>query len=130
MDGQNFGKDQNNSYQDYTANVPYQSSSNSEVNDSGKASGIQIASLVLGILSICLCCCYGLPSIILGIIGLVCAIKGNKENKHGIGIAGLVCSIIGLIAGVCMLIYYVVVIGLMLSSGFGSYSEFLDSLYY
>lgn len=127
MDGQNFGNGQNNNYQDNTSSVPYQPSSNSEGSGSGKASGIQIASLVLGIIAICLVCCYGLPSVILGIIGLICAIKGNKENKHGVGTAGLVCSIIGIIAGVCSLIYYIVIVGLLVSGGLDSY---LRDLYY
>ena len=127
MDGQNFQNGQNNGYQDNTANVPYQSTSYSEGNGSGKASGTQIASLVLGIISICLVCCYGLPSVILGIIGLVCAIKGNKENKHGVGTAGLVCSIIGLIAGICALIYYIAVVGLLVSGGLDAY---INDLYY
>jgi len=63
--------------------------------------------LILGILSILSCCCYGIPGLILGIIGLV---LGNKDiklynaNPNGYTIssyknskAGKVCSIIGLI---------------------------------
>ena len=117
MDGQNFDNGQNNSYQDNTANVPYYSSSYSEGNVPGNASGVQIASLVLGIISIVFGCCYGLPSIILGVIGLICAIIGNKENKHGIGTAGLVCSIIGIIAGICWLLFYIFYIGALVSLG-------------
>lgn len=110
MDGQNFGSGQNNNYQDNTANVPYQSTYSYEDNNSGKANGLQIASLVLGIISICLICCYGAPSIILGLIGLILAIMGNKRSKHGIGIAGLVCSIIGLCGGIISLIYYIAIL--------------------
>lgn len=106
MDGQNFGSGQNN-YQDNTANIPYQSTYSYEDNNSGKANGMQIASLVLGIISIVLICCYGAPSVILGLIGLILAIMGNKRNKHGIGIAGLVCSIIGLCGGIISLAYYI-----------------------
>lgn len=110
MDGQN---NQNNStgqysnYQDNT-NMTFQQPPVTPDND-GKANGLQIASLVLGIISILLCCCYGAPSVIMGIIGLVCGIKGNKENKNGVGTAGIVCSIIGLIFGVISLIYYIIV---------------------
>ena len=107
MDGQNFGNGQNNNYQDNTANVPYQSTYSYEDNNSGKANGLQIASLVLGIISIVLICCYGAPSVILGLIGLILAIMGNKRSKHGIGIAGLVCSIIGLCGGIISLVYYI-----------------------
>ena len=126
MDGQNFGNGQNNNYQDYTANLPYQSTSYSEGNVSGSASGVQIASFVLGVLSLLFGFCYGLPSIIMGIIGLICAIVGNRKNKHGIGTAGLVCSIVGLIAGICWLIYYIVYIGVLLTSGvFDAYFNLL-----
>lgn len=117
MDGQNFGNGQNNNYQDYTANLPYQSTSYSEGNVSGSASGAQIAGFVLGILSMLFGFCYGLPSIILGIIGLICAIIGNRKNKHGIGTAGLVCSIVGIIAGICWLIYFIIYIGFLLTTG-------------
>lgn len=111
MDGQNFNNGQNTGtpqYSNYQNNTVYQQPPVTPGN-SGKASGTQIASLVLGIISILLCCCYGAPSLILGIIGLVCGIKGNKENKNGVGTAGIVCSIIGLIMGVASLIYYIIV---------------------
>lgn len=117
MDGQNFGNGQDNNYQDYTANLPYQSTPYPEDNGSGSASGVQIAGFVLGILSMLFGFCYGIPSIIFGIIGLICAIVGNRKNKHGIGTAGLVCSIVGIIAGICWLIYYIVYIGVLLASG-------------
>ena len=63
----------------------------------------QIISLIVGILSI-LCCCWGLLGIILGAVGLVLAIIGNKGNKHGVGTGGLVCSIIGLVLSAIILI--------------------------
>lgn len=108
MDGNNQNG-QNNSqysnYQDYTANVSYQAPQN----DGGRnrANGLQIAGLVCGILAICTSCCYGIPGIIFGIAGLICAIIGNNRGKTGVGIAGLVCSIIGVILGVAALIYYI-----------------------
>lgn len=49
------------------------------------------------------------PGLVLGIAGLVCAINGNKEGSNGVGTAGIVCSIIGIILGVLMLIYFIVV---------------------
>lgn len=132
MDGQNFNNEQNtqntestqyNNYQDNTANVVYQETA-SAPETSNKASGIQVASLVLGILSICLCCCYGLPSLIMGIIGLVCGIKGNKESKNGVGTAGIICSVIGIIFGFFSLIYYIFIF-----VGLFSNPEFLNSIY-
>lgn len=123
MDGQNFENNQSvenqgssqpqySSYQDNTSTYSYQTATVVEdASGANKANGLQIAGLVLGIISIVICCCYGVPSIILGIIGMICAIMGNKENKHSVGTAGLVCSIIGLILGIIMLVLYVAVVG-------------------
>ena len=36
-------------------------------------------------------------------------LHGNKEGSNGVGTAGIVCSIIGIILGVLMLIYFIVV---------------------
>ncbi|MDE7446172.1 MAG: DUF4190 domain-containing protein [Lachnospiraceae bacterium] len=61
-----------------------------------KQSGLGIASLVLGIIGLCLSC------VIIGIvpcaIGLILAIVGlmQKDRGHGTAIAGLVCSVIGI----------------------------------
>ena len=63
--------------------------------------GFQVASLIVGILSI-VCCCWGLFSIILAIAGIILAIVGNKKGKHGVGTGGLVCSIIGLVLAVIL----------------------------
>lgn len=72
--------------------------------------------LVLGILSIVFCFCYGLIGLTLGIIALVMANKANKlylENPHTYSEssfknmkAGKVCAIIG----VCLSSLYLVVI--------------------
>ena len=122
---------QNNNYQDYTANNMYYQA---PVNNGGenKANGKQIASLVFGILAICGSCCYGVPGVIFGIVGLVLSILGNKESKHGIGIAGLVCSIIGLLCGVAMTIYFAAVFAVvfeMIQSGeFDNYVDLLEQM--
>lgn len=115
---------QNGNYQDNTANIPYQTVPVPADNGSGKANGLQVASLILGIFSIVLCCCYGVPSIILGIVGIICAIMGNKESKSGVGTGGLVCSIIGIVLGFTMLA--LVVVGLMA----GGMEEFLNAYDY
>lgn len=104
-------------YQDNTANIPYQAPVvNSAANN--RANGLQIAGLVCGILAICACWCYGIVSVILGIAGLICSILGNNRNKHGVGIAGLVCSIIGLILGIAALIYFIWAIQYLDSMGY------------
>jgi len=67
------------------------------------------ASLVLGIISIVLCWCYGLIGLILGIIGFVLGNKAVALYKQSPGVyseasyknasAGKICSLIGLILG-------------------------------
>ena len=67
------------------------------------------ASLVLGIISIALCWCYGVIGFILGIIGLVLGSKAVALYNQCPGMysrasyknanAGKICSIIGLILG-------------------------------
>ena len=67
------------------------------------------ASLVLGIISIVMCWCYGVLGLILGIIGLVLGNKAATLYKQSPGTyseasfknanAGKICSIIGLILG-------------------------------
>jgi hypothetical protein len=73
------------------------------------------AVLILGILSILTCCCYGIFSIILGSIGLVLANKDAKlylenpslyTNYNNLKI-GKILSIIGLILGIIYLIYII-----------------------
>lgn len=119
MDGQNFNNGQNTGtpqYSSYQNNTVYQQPPVTPPDD-GKVTGTQVASLVLGIISIVICCCYGAPSLIMGIIGLVCGIKGNKEKKNGVGTAGVACSIIGIILGFLALIYYVFIIALLNADG-------------
>lgn len=129
MDGQNFNNEQNNNYQDYTSNVnQYQAPPNDR--DSSGTNGFQIAGLVLGIIGIVTCCCYGIPGIIFGLIGLILAIVGNSKNKgSGVGIGGLVCSIIALIFGIIATIYYGLIIQGMFA-GTGPFAEMIEELGY
>ena len=82
------------------------------------------AVLVLGILSIVMCWCYGLVSIVLGIVAIILANVGEREyklNPQAYSIssyknlkAGKTCAIIGLsLAGVYILciILYIVLVG-------------------
>lgn len=80
------------------------------------------ASLVLGIFSIITCWCYGLPGIILGVIGLILGKKAvalhneDPDMYEGIGNAkaGNIMSIIGLILSVLFIgavIYTISLIG-------------------
>lgn len=120
-------------YQDYTSNVSqYQAPPQND--GPKKANGMQIASLVLGILGIPGCCCYGVVGLLCGIIGLILALVGNKQNKgSGVGIGGLVCSIIAILFGILATAYYaMIMMGLM---GSGPFAELiqdmgLDSYYF
>jgi hypothetical protein len=87
------------------------------------------AVLVLGILSIVLCFCYGLIGLVLGIIALVLASKGTvlyKENPSAYTQssfnnmkAGRICGIIGLSLSALYLIFIVIYI-LILGAAFAA----------
>ncbi|MCX7863298.1 MAG: CCC motif membrane protein [Bacteroidales bacterium] len=92
------------------------------------------AVLVLGILSIALCWCYGIIGITLGIIALVLANKAKKlykENPDNYTLgsyknmqAGYICAIIGLsLSGLYLLfiIIYFLIIGAALTTMFSSF---------
>jgi len=78
------------------------------------------AVLVLGILSIVLCFCYGIVGAILGIIALVLSGKANKlynsspesftESSFKNMKAGKVCAIIGLSLSSLYLLYFIIVL--------------------
>ena len=59
---------------------------------------LAIVGMILGIISIPLGCC-GWYSLFFGIAGLVCSILARKREKSGMSVAGIVCSIIGIIWG-------------------------------
>lgn len=102
------------SYQDNTSQYsdPYSSeNAYSATADAPATPGVSIASLVLGIAGILFDCCCGV-GIIFGIIGLILAIVGNKQQKSGVGTAGLVCSIIALVFGAIYLLYAVFIGGM------------------
>ncbi len=76
-------------------------------NQEGRHTGFAIASLILGILSLILCCCVGfnfilaIPALILGIVTLV-----KHYNGKGMAIAGIIISSIAMIiTGMYLAIY-------------------------
>lgn len=79
--------------------------------------------LVLGILSIVFCCCYGFIGIILGIVAIVLAGKGKElynanpsaytEGSLKNLNAGKICAIIGLSLSALALIYYIIIFATM-----------------
>lgn len=90
------------------------------------ANGLAIASLVLGILSIPASCCYG-AGIIFAIIGLIlgCVSKKPDSSFNGMAIAGIVCSIIGLLVG----IGFWVIVGFSFTA-FGDFSDIINDYKY
>ena len=68
--------------------------------------GIGIASMVLGIVSLVLGCCFpyiSIPCALIGVILAAVSLGGHKDGR-GMAIAGLVCSIISLIPAVIVII--------------------------
>ncbi len=76
--------------------------------------GLSIASMVIGILSMTLCCVFGS---VLGILGLIFGIIALVKRHAGTGmaIAGVITSILGFLVGIFM-IFYVMVIGFAVNS--------------
>lgn len=89
--------------------------------------GLGIASLILSILGLLTCCFFGVPAIILGIVGIVLAIICKHQNGSfpGVAIAGLVLSIISTLIGITYLT--LIIVGFY---GTGYYSEVFKQSYY
>jgi len=68
--------------------------------------GFAIASLIVGILSMTLCCVGGS---IMGLMGLIFGIVSinKKESVRGMAIAGIVTSGIGILIGILILVYII-----------------------
>ena len=66
--------------------------------------GMAIAAMILGIVSIVLCCIWYI-SIIAGVVAIVLGIMYNKKNgKCGMATAGIVCGIIGMILAIALIV--------------------------
>ncbi len=91
--------------------------------------GFAIASLVLGILSLVLCCLYGgllfgIPGLILGIVSLV-----KHESKMGMAIAGIITSAFGLVYGIMMLMAIVMTFQFGMGISEEAYTRMQEELY-
>ena len=76
--------------------------------------GFSIAALVLGIISIVLCCVWYI-SIPCGILAIIFGIVGIKSSKKGMSIAGLITGAVGLVISIIIfiaLVFLGMVIGL------------------
>ncbi|MFI7412323.1 DUF4190 domain-containing protein [Streptomyces sp. NPDC049627] len=89
--------------------------------------GMGVAALVLGILSCCLFCLYGVVSLVLGILAVIFGIKGRKKaergqaTNHGQAQAGLITGIIGIVLGVIVIV--LIAIGLTAAINSGRYDD-------
>ena len=73
-----------------------------------KGNGYNIASLVLGILSIVCCCLYGIVPLILGGLSIAFFVISKKRGTaNGLAIAGLICAIFGIVLGLFTGIYMI-----------------------
>lgn len=71
--------------------------------------GFNITSMILGIISI-LSFCWWYVSIPSGVIAIIFSIAGKKDAGRGMGVAGLVCGIIGLVF--CIALYVLAIMGI------------------
>lgn len=78
--------------------------------------GNGIAAMVLGILSCCLFCMYGVLSVVLGVLAVIFAIKGRHKaqrgeaTNYGQAQAGLITGIIGIVIGVAVMVVMIIAI--------------------
>lgn len=63
-------------------------------------SGMSIASLVLGIIGMVICCCHPIIGFICSVVGLVLGISGYRQSNTGLGIAGIIVCIIALLLNI------------------------------
>lgn len=64
--------------------------------------GLEIATLVLGILALLICCCNGFFGLIGLVVGIIALVKGKRS---GMTIAGLACSVLGILGAIFVLIF-------------------------
>ncbi len=106
-------------------NQPLDSSMNNQQNLPNS-----VGVLVLGILSIVFCWCYGIPGLALGIIALIMAKKANtlyinspesySESSYKNMRAGRICAIVGLCLSsvyAIFIIIYVAILGAAIGGG-------------
>lgn len=88
-----------------------------QVSQQNPGSGFAIAAMIVGILSMTLCCVGGF---LIGIVGIILGIvsMSRKESGRGMAIAGIVTSVIGILIGVFILVEVLAV-----AVGIGNMSE-------
>ena len=73
-----------------------------------KSNGFAIASLVTGILSLCVCCCYG-GGLVFGVLAIIFAIIQSKQTGEmsSSSIAGMICGILGTLFSIILIVFMV-----------------------
>ena len=86
----------------YDMSGGYSSDYNNGYNDipPKKGNGLAVTSMVLGILSVTVCCCIPVINLIFAIVALVLGIIAQKNNPNGMALAGIITAAFGLIFGV------------------------------
>jgi hypothetical protein len=85
---------------------PYDFQMQQEAAKQRTANGCAIAGMILGIISVVLCCLSWVDFII-GIVGLSLSVVGLKSFRFkGPAVAGLICSICGILGALVMFFYY------------------------
>ncbi|KUM91389.1 hypothetical protein AQI88_37185 [Streptomyces cellostaticus] len=85
--------------------------------------GTGTAAMVLGILSCCLFCLYGVVSLVLGVIAVILGVKGKRRaergeaTNHGQAQAGLITGIIGIVLGIAIIAFLAVAIAFAIKDG-------------
>lgn len=114
---QGYGNDQGyGNYQYQGQQNPYYQ--NSEPKKS--ANTISIVGMIFGIISIPVSCCI-FYNLIFCIPGLICSIMGYKQTRSGIALAGIICSVIGGMITLIMIILYFIGLGILRSGYFYNY---------
>ena len=87
--------------------------------------GLAITSMVIGILSLTLCCVCGS---LFGIIGLIFGIIALKKKQRGTGmaIAGIATSVLGFLVGL-VIILYIVFVASLTGSILENYDEIMSN---
>jgi hypothetical protein len=86
----------------------------SEVPDPGKA--LAITGFVMGIISVCLICTFygAVSNLLIGGLGITFSLLGRKSRtSHGLAVAGLIMSIIGVVVA---LIWMVIIIAIIIAA--------------
>ena len=79
--------------------------------DPPPTTGKDTASMILGILSICLCWLFGVPGLVLGILAIVLASQAKKiiGRYSGMAVAGLVTGICGVVFSAFYTLFFIAI---------------------